>query len=230
MQGTRTPLRAWFALIFLMARAKTGLSILGFSRDFGISYKRAWLMAQKIRSAMAARDSRYRLAGLTELDESYFGTTREGKRGRGAEGRRPVLVAVALKGKGAAHARMLLLGGVSSPEIELAAGQILGEGSLVRTDGFRSYPPALSAYEHEGLLLGSPRAASKKLPWVHILVANAKGILRGVHHGVRYLQAYLSEFCWRFSRRYFEPELACRLLCACLDCGPYTYSALTATA
>ncbi len=48
MQATRTSLRAWFALIFLMARSKTGLSILGFARDFGISYKRALSMAGKV--------------------------------------------------------------------------------------------------------------------------------------------------------------------------------------
>jgi len=225
MQGTRTSLRAWFALIFLMARSKTGLSILGFSRDFGISYKRALSMAGKVRGAMAARDSRYRLAGLLELDESYFGAGGHGKRGRGTD-KRPVLVAVSLKGQGPAHARMQVLPSLTSSDIKPIVQAGLEEGSRVRTDGLNSWPPALSGMEHEPSVLGSPQAASEKLPWVHILIANAKGILRGVHHGVRYLQPYLSEFCWRFSRRYFEPELFDRLLCACLDCGPQAGQAL----
>jgi len=50
----------------------------------GISYKRAWFMAQKIRSAMEERDGDYLLEGVVELDESYFGGKRSGKRGRGA--------------------------------------------------------------------------------------------------------------------------------------------------
>ncbi len=225
MQGTRTSLRAWFALIFLMARCKTGPSILGFARDFGISYKRALSMAGKVRGAMAARDSRYRMCGLIELDESYFGAGGHGKRGRGTD-KRPVLVAVSLRGQGPAHARMQVLPSLTSSDIKSIVQAGLEKGSRVRTDGLNSWPPALAGMEHEPSVLGSPRAASEKLPFLHILIANAKGILRGVHHGVRYLEPYLSEFCWRFSRRYFEPELACRLLCACLDCGPRAGQAL----
>ena len=36
MEKTRTPLRVWFFLIFLMANQKTGLSVLGASRMLGI--------------------------------------------------------------------------------------------------------------------------------------------------------------------------------------------------
>ncbi|MDY6795687.1 MAG: IS1595 family transposase [Actinomycetota bacterium] len=85
MEKTRTSLWAWFLLIFLMARNETGLSVTGFSRLTGITYKRAWLMARKIRAAMEERDSAYLLAGFLEMDKSYFAATREGKRGRGAE-------------------------------------------------------------------------------------------------------------------------------------------------
>src|SRR5450759_4588341 len=38
MEKTRTPLRVWFFLIFLMANQKTGLSVLGASRMLGIPY------------------------------------------------------------------------------------------------------------------------------------------------------------------------------------------------
>jgi len=41
-------------------------------------------------------------------------------------------------------------------------------------------------------------------------------------HGVshKYLQEYVSEFCYRFNRRFWEPELPLRLLNACLTHAP----------
>lgn len=230
MEGTRTPLILWFWLIFLMAREKTGVSVYSFCRMAGIRYQTAWLMSHKIRCAMASRDALYRLAGLVELDDSYFGATRAGKRGRGAEGRRPVLVGVSVNQKGPAHAVMRVVGSVSASEIKGEAKKSVQEGSRIITDGFTSYPAALSSYEHQGVILGSLEEAGKKLPWVHILVANAKGIIRGVHHGVsgKHLQAYLSEFCYRFSRRFWEGELFDRLLWACITDQALTYSQLVA--
>jgi hypothetical protein len=43
---------------------------------------------------MAHRDSVYRLQNLIELDDTYVGGKRPGKRGRGAAGKKSVLVAV----------------------------------------------------------------------------------------------------------------------------------------
>jgi hypothetical protein len=79
-------------------------------------------------------------------------------------------------------------------------------------------------------MLGSLEEAGEKLPWVHVLMSNLKGIIRGVHHGVlrKHLQPYLSEFCWRFSRRFFEGELFDRLLWACICARPPTYRELAA--
>ena len=72
-------------------------------------------MAHKIRQAMGQRDARYRLVGLVELDESFFGpASLEGKRGRGSERKVTVLIAVSIytdrEGKerpGFAHAQVV---------------------------------------------------------------------------------------------------------------------------
>lgn len=224
MEGTRTSLRAWFTLIFLMANQKTGVSVLSASRLLNISYKRASLMARKIRSAMEMRDSRYALESLVEMDESYFGSTKSGKAGRGSQGKRPVLICVGLNGKAPLYARMKVLDSVDAIGIKNAIGKDITEGARVITDGWKAYRGALSDFEHEPRVLGSPAAASEKLPWVHILASNAKAMIRGVHHGVspHRLQAYLSEFCWRFSRRSFKDEHFDRLLWSCIQAGPVT--------
>ena len=92
---TRVPLRKWFMLIFRMATSKTGVSINEMKRELEIGdYKTIWTMAHKVRKAMADRDAQYQLAGLVEVDEGFFGPTRSGKRGRGAQGKELVIVAV----------------------------------------------------------------------------------------------------------------------------------------
>ena len=116
---------------------------------------------------------------------------------------------------------MRVLEGVKAEQIKEAANQTINAGSSVRTDGLNSCRSGLSGFEHDRMVLGSGPAASEKLPWVHILIANVKGMLRGVHHGVSpdHLQPYLSEFCWRFSRRHCQGELFDRLLRACITGG-----------
>ena len=50
-------------------------------------------MGHKIRQALAARDAYY-MAGLIEMDDTYFGAPKPGKRGRGSAGKAKVVVAV----------------------------------------------------------------------------------------------------------------------------------------
>ena len=92
---TRTSLTKWFWLIWLMGRQKSGISMLSMQRMLEIkTYKTVWTMGHKIRKALADRDANYKLAGLIEMDDTYFGAPKPGKRGRGAAGKAKVVVAV----------------------------------------------------------------------------------------------------------------------------------------
>jgi transposase-like protein len=229
MDKTRAPLRAWFGMIYLMARAKSGVSIRGAAEDVEISYKTAWLMAHKIRYAMAEEDEDRLLNGIIELDESYFGgKSKPGKRGRGAAGKAPVLVGVTICGKGPGEASMRVLPSVSVINIKRACEKMIRPGATVVTDGFPSYEKALIDYTHEARVLHSSKAAGKKLPWVHLIIHNAKTDILGSQHGVspKHLQRYLSEFCWRFSRRHREGDLFDMLVGTCVKGSPLTWSAL----
>ena len=74
------------------------------------------------------------------------------------------------------------------------------------------------------------KEAPKVLPWVHTLIANIKGNIRGIHHGVspKHLPRYLAEFCYRFNRRFWEPQMFNRMLHACLNSTTITFSELRA--
>jgi len=68
--GTRMPLIKWYWMIYHMAIDKVGVSVAEMQRFLDIGqYRTAWLMAHKIRKAMADRDTGYGVAGLVEMDE-----------------------------------------------------------------------------------------------------------------------------------------------------------------
>lgn len=244
---TRTPLVKWYWLIYHMAMAKVGVSISEMQRILEIrDYKTAWLMAHKVRKAMADRDARYSLAGLVEMDESFFGP-KGSKKGRGSERKSTVLCAVSLyrdrKGEerpGFAHMRVV--DNASAKTIENFLER-LGYGPMnqerknllkaIRTDGWRSYGKAIKGQNlsHYKVVLQDPKAAGRLLPWVHRVISNAKAVIRGSHRGVseKHLQSYLSEICYRFNRRFWERELFDRLIKACVSTETMTYSQLVKT-
>jgi hypothetical protein len=81
-------LTKWFWMIWRMGRQKSGTSMTSLQRMLEIkNYKTVWTMGHKIRKALADRDAAYKLAGLIEMDDTYFGAPKPGKRGRGAAGK-----------------------------------------------------------------------------------------------------------------------------------------------
>jgi hypothetical protein len=85
-------------------------------------------------------------------------------------------------------------------------------------------------HRHEWLVPGSGKEAVKVLSWGHTLIANIKGNMRGVHHGVspKHLPRYLAEFCYHFNRRFWEPQMFNRMLHVCLNSPTITFSELSA--
>lgn len=59
------------------------------------------------------------------------------------------------------------------------------------------------SFKHEPIRIYNPKQTLAYLPWVHIMIGNIKGIIKGVHHVVnaKHLVRYLSEYCYRFNRR-----------------------------
>ena len=136
---TRTPLRKWFWMIFFLTQSKHSYSVAGLQRLLKInSYNAAWSMAQKIRKAMADRDAQYQLAGIVEMDDSYFGAQRvKGKRGRGAAKKSKVVVSVQVnEGDKPIFAKMNVVHAVDRENITKTATDKIQKGSTVKTDAY----------------------------------------------------------------------------------------------
>jgi transposase-like protein len=212
-------------MIFLVANQKNGCAALELKRFLSISYRSALYMTHKIRTAMVTQDAQYKLAGLIEMDDSYFGGKKfPGKRGRGSENKATVIVAVQQsEDKQPQFTNMIQLENLEEQNIKRTLNEHITKKSIITTDGYSSYK-VLKKYDyiHKPLVICDPKQAHKLLPWVHIMMANVKGNIRGTHHGVseKHLQRYLAEFAYRFNRRFSMEKIFDRLLTACINTEP----------
>ena len=219
--STNLPLVKWFWAIYLIAADKGGISALRLSKHIGVSWVTAHRMLRKIRMVMAHRDSIYRLQSLIECDDTFIGGKKAGKRGRGAVGKKPVLVAVERRDKHAGFLAAEVVDEVSKNSVRNFLKRHIQPGQEIRTDALPALNAISESHFHEKRVT-PPEKAAHWLPLVHIVIGNLKTFLNGTFHGVsrQYLQEYVAEFCYRFNRRFCEYELPMRLLKAFLAHSP----------
>jgi transposase-like protein len=92
----------------------------------------------KLRCAMV-RPGRDRLGGAVEVDETYIGGSKPGKRGRGAAGKVLVLVAAQEDEKRIGRIRLRRIADASANSLEEAVPEMVVPGSIVRTDDWSGY-------------------------------------------------------------------------------------------
>lgn len=205
-EDTRKPLRLWFHVIWLMMAQKTGLSARNLCDTYGFgSYQTAWAWLHKLRSAMI-RAGREQLSGRVEVDETYIGGRKQGKRGRGAEGKVLVLVAIEGDSSKLGRVRFRCVDQADAASIEsFVLDYVLPETTVV-TDGLPSYSQLRDkGYDHQPYVMSSGDASARKeLDHIHLVISLLKRWLIGTHQGAirpEHLQSYLDEFAFRFNRR-----------------------------
>lgn len=225
---THTPLRKWFWAVYLVGSDKRGCSATQLFKKIAVSYPTAWLMIHKIRKAMQDQDAPYKLNHIIEMDDAYFGSKSKGKRGRGASNKSKVVIAVENRGNCAGHAMMHVVDHIDFNNLNEFVSNNIEPHQTIKTDAYPSYNVLSKDYDHQKEIVEA-HDAIKKLPWVHILIGNAKSFIRGTYHGVshKHLQQYLSEFCYRFNRRFNDYQLTDRILYACLNTQQFTLAELT---
>ena len=202
---TRKPLMLWFRAMWHVTNQKHGVSALGLQRALGLgSYRTAWTWLHKLRHAMVC-PGRDRLHGVVEVDETYIGGARSGKRGRGAEGKTLVMIAVEDKGTGIGRIRLQQIEDASGQSLTDAIKATIEPGSNIRTDGWRGYNSLKQhGYSHEIAGRGDCIVGENLLPLAHRIASLLKRWLTGTHQGAvqpSHLDYYLDEYTFRFNRR-----------------------------
>ena len=183
---TRTPIRKWFWMIFMMTRQKSGVSILRMQKLLKIgAYRTAWLMGHKIREAMVDRHSNYSLAGLIEINEAIIGRQRTNKHRGGDRGKANILIGIERAG---ARAGFRFVGQsdradsqtVENPNPETTVPK--SESGSRRSAEIGASDKTTLAPNHDALANSGQGLSG--LRWAYAVIANISGNIRGVHHGV----------------------------------------------
>jgi len=91
----------------------------------------------------------------------------------------------------------------------------------VRTDGWVGYSGMES--EFPGLVKVKSEKKGINFKEMHRIIMMFKAWLRGVHHSVKNLQAYVDEYCYRFNRHLMKRGIFENLMTRMVGKGPYTY-------
>jgi len=230
-EGTRKPLVLWFRAIWWVTSQKNGASASGVQRVLGPgSYETAWAWLHKLPRAMV-RPGRDRLSGTVEVDETYIGGEKPGKRCRGAEGKALVVIAAQEDGKRMGRIRLQRVKDASARSLGSAVAQAVEPGSMVRIDDWSGYNGLKHlGYVHE-IVRKDAYVGDNLLPLCNRVAALVKRWLVGTHQGAvshEHLDYYLDEYNFRFNRRTSRSrgKLFYRLLQQAVATEPRAYHAL----
>ncbi len=195
-----TPLKLWFYAIFLISSTRCGISAKQLQRELGVTYKTAWRMFHSIRSLL--QEEIKPMSGEVEMDETYIGGKRHGKRGRGAENKTPVFGIVQRHGNVAALTTNDLKISTVYPIIR---EHVLPQ-SMVYTDEFTTYDGLKKqGYHHKRVQHASKVYVSGNAHTNTIegFWSVLKRSIDGVYHAVseKHLQGYINEYSFRYNHR-----------------------------
>jgi len=208
LQGTifeqsNKPLTLWYRTIWAMIIQKNGISALSIQRMMGFgSYQTAWTWLHKLRMLMVLTN-RNKLSGKIEVDETLLGGKRAGKRGRGAEGKILVAIAVEIFEKGTGRVRLSWIANATHNSLKKFIEANVDNGSELITDGWKSYQN-ITGYKHTVMESKVKSEEENLLPNVHRVASLLKRWLLGTHQNYvtgNKTQNYLDEFVFRYNRR-----------------------------
>ena len=209
MHRSHIGVQDWFWAAYLVATHTPGFSAKQLERQLGCQYRTAWFMLHRLRRSMV-NDTRSKLKGEVEVDETIIGGPVKGQRGRGvtaAATKTLVFGGVEVVSytdkhdrptERAGRIRLRITERADEKSIERFLDQNVDGGSKIRTDGWKGYSKtALLSYHH------GASSEIRATTHIHRVFGNLKTWINGTHHGVdpKYLQTYLDEFTFRFNRR-----------------------------
>ena len=173
--------------------------------DLGVNYRTVERVYRKLRELLyhTCELEGGRLSGQIEIDESYFGGRRKGKRGRGAGGKSVVLGL--LERDGRVYTKIVY--SVSAPTLMDIIRQKTRKGSVYFTDSFRSYRSLKRFGKH--LTVRHQREFTKSGKKYHSHINGIEGFWSFAkhrlyqYHGVSRsnFHLYLKEMEYRFNHR-----------------------------
>ena len=206
MDSSKKPITYWFKAMWWFTTRRSGVNAVNLQELLGFGcYHTAWNWLQKLRRCTIRMD-REKLSGRVEVDEFVIGGPKPGKRGRGAEGKTIVAVAVERCNvkKQIGRIRLQVILDYSAFSLETFINENIQPGSIIATDSWPSYSSIVKEQSHVKTNQSKTDKKQDDLYGVHLVVSLVKRLIIGTFQGrfePKYLQNYLDEYVFRFNRR-----------------------------
>ena len=207
-EGTKFDhLRLWFKAIAYMAVTRCGISSRQLSRDLGVTVKTGYRMFCQIRTTLGDNNTTP-LNGEVEVDETYIGGKKRGKRGRGAEGKTVILGMVERKGR--IHAE--IIPNVKAKTLIPMIEATISKDAQVYTDDLPSYASLSKRGYAHGIVAHSRKlyVTGKGIHTNRIegFWSQLKRSIDGTYHHVtaEHLAEYVDEYSFRYNHREEEDD------------------------
>jgi transposase-like protein len=202
---SKIPIHLLFRVLWFIVVQKTGVSALSVQKILGLKrYETVWTWLHKFRGIMIL-PNRERLSGTIEIDETFVGGIKKGKRGRGADGKEIVIIAIELVGKHTGRVRVEVIKNASRICINEFIKNNVELGSTIVTDGWKGYVDVeRMKYKHKIETKTIVANEENLTPNVHRIASLLKRWLLGTHQNFTssdYLKYYLDEYTFRYNRR-----------------------------
>lgn len=131
------------------------------------------------------------MSGSVEVDECFLGGAHSGKRGRGAEHKCKVAVAIERKGRKLGRLRMQVIESCSANELTPFIKSNIAAESQITTDGWGAYSGLQDeGYTHKAIVQSKTDDKESVLPGVHLVTSLVKRVILGTFQG-RFNPQYL---------------------------------------
>jgi transposase-like protein len=191
-----------------MCESRKGISANQLKRTIGVSYKTAWYLCHRIRSAMQEIDKPM-LDGTVEMDETYVGGVQRGHQNKPGHGESTKQIVVGIRQRGGPVRFFHAADAKSGTLAQFIRENISEDVDVIVTDEYNAYPGAMKA---TGMTERHKTIKHKAKVYVdgdiHTnTIENAFSLLKrgiiGSWHKIsaKHLAAYLAEMEFRFNRR-----------------------------
>lgn len=220
------PLRKAFYIAFLVVSGKKGISTYDLERKLSLRQKTCWLFKRKVMEAMKS-GGKSLLEGDIEVDEFFVGGQEKGKKGRGNDKKKLVVLAIKKVQKGIYQSYAQVIPAANHIELAAFFDLHISKSASIRTDGWKGYLPLKEEYKN--LIFENSGTKGKSFPLMHRQIMMIKGWLRGIHHQCKHLQAYLNEFNYRFNRLTNPKRIFHNLIIRLMEHPPLIYQKIKMT-
>lgn len=214
------PILKAFYIIYYVSTNKKGISSTELSRKLALRQKTCWLFKQKVMAAMKS-SGKSPMEGNVEVDETFVGGQEEGAVGRKTKNKKVVVFAIERKGKGVQRIYGRVIDKCSAKELGKFMRETIDSNAKIKTDEWTGYKPLKSEFPN---LTQSPTGKKGEgFPDMHRIIMGFKGWLRGIHHHVDHLQAYIDEYTFRFNRNFMGKGMFENIMSKMIEGSPLTY-------